>query len=302
MSESSHKELNRQPNHITMARMDFEVVEKRLMYYVLNNIETGINIQPELFNKNVTVKIPISLLGETNYGRIRQAAEKLQTRQIWLKDDPKQKKFDVITPFPRIAANRDHIELTVFSDILPYFLELKSGYTEYKLKAAIALTSKYSQRFYEFLSRWKDTGYWGPVTIEHLKELLFIEDKYSDIYLFKKKVLDIAKKELKKKTEISFEYRLIKEGRRFTKIEFDIYYSPENDEFQKVDEYIRDERSKRCKALLMEEFNILREDILKVILTEKQQEFWKWYHAYKTGKVKAKSNAGGLLLKTLGIY
>ena len=304
MSKNSKiiKVNNRQPNNITMARMDFEVIEKRLMYYVLNNIETGMNVQPELFNKNVTVNIPIKLLGETNYARIRNAAEKLQSRQIWLKDDPKQKKFDVITPFPRIQANREYIELTVFSDILPYFAELKNGYTEYRLKAAIALTSKYSQRFYEFLSRWKDVGYWGPVQIDKLKELLFIEDKYSDIYLFKKKVIDIAKKELAKKTEISFKYNLIKEGRKYTKIEFFITHHPENDDLAKVDEYIKDEKDKRCKTILKEEFNITREDLIKTIVSEKQQDFWRWYHKYKTGVVKVKNNPAGLLLKTLGIY
>ena len=236
---------NRQPNTITMARMDLEVVEKRLMYYVLNNIETGINMQPELFNKNIHVNIPIKLLGETNYTRIRNAAEKLQSRKIWLKDNPKSKEFEVIIPFPKIKANRETIELTVLSDILPYFAELKNGYTEYKLKAAIALTSKYSQRFYEFLSRWKDVGYWGPKSIEEIKEMLFIEDKYSDIFLFKKKVLNVAQKELRKKTEISFEYALIKEGRKYTKIEFFITDRPENDELAGVDEYIKNEKDNR---------------------------------------------------------
>jgi plasmid replication initiation protein len=45
-----------------------------------------------------------------------------------------------------IQANKETTELTGFSEILQYFMELKNGYAEYKLKAAIALTSKYSQR------------------------------------------------------------------------------------------------------------------------------------------------------------
>lgn len=222
-----------QPNHITMAKQEFEVIEKRIVYLTISRLQTGRNVQEELF-KNITVRIPYKELGESNTQRIKAAAASLSEKKIGLKKHniiqldigtkPKKSKgedFDFITPFPRIRnIGREGLEITVFSDVLPYFMELKGGYTEYSLQYALLLKSRYSQCFYEFINRFKDTGVWGPVPVEELKEILSVDTKYKQYGMFKTRVLEVAREEINQITDLEFEYEEILNGRKVEALKF----------------------------------------------------------------------------------
>jgi len=75
--------------------------------------------------------------------------------------------------------------------------------------------SVYAMRFYELLS-----GQKKPLTysIDSLKEMFGISDKYKLVGHFKVKVLDMAKKELDKCSPYTFDYEMNKTGRSFTSV------------------------------------------------------------------------------------
>ena len=75
-------------------------------------------------------------------------------------------------------------------------------------------------RFYELFSKQKK-----PITysIEHIKEIFKIENKYNKITDFERRVLIPAKKELDEKSPYSFKYKAIKTGRKITSILFTPY-------------------------------------------------------------------------------
>lgn len=80
-------------------------------------------------------------------------------------------------------------------------------------------------RFYELLS-----GQKSPLTytIDTLKEMFQISDKYKRAPDFVKYVIDQAKKELDEKSPYSFEYSIIKQGRQFHAIKFYPIAIPKN--------------------------------------------------------------------------
>lgn len=188
------------------------------MYLVINQMDTGFNVQEDLF-KNIEFKIPSKELGESNYSRIREALGKLQGRKITMIDDYKKQRFISIVPFPYVSIDKGSITIKMLGDVVPYFVELKNGFTKYELKAALSLNSVYSQKLYELLSRWKDKKEW-ETEIEELKLLLDASNyRYTD---FRRVCLEPAILEITEKTDLNVSYLAIKIGRKVGAIKFSI--------------------------------------------------------------------------------
>ena len=286
------KKTNTQPNKITLSRQEFNLLEKRIVYCVINQLDPGAN-DKDLF-QNTLVTVPISALGESNYQQIRHATDKLQKRCIHLINNKTE--YLSIVPFPRVyyRGRAGVIDITIFSDIMPHFMELRKGYTRYQLQAAISLTTTVSQKMYELLSRFKDTGIWQKVEIEQLKKMLNIQGKYKMFSNFKRYVLEGTRSELSKKTDISFTYTLHKTSRQYTHISFKIYQNKQTDPFHQVDEHLADDKTKRCLKYL-QEFGITDKAIKNKIVHEQQSEFWVWLYTYRQNTTAIKNPAGHLI-------
>ncbi|RYX83065.1 RepB family plasmid replication initiator protein [bacterium] len=210
------RQYNKQPNIITKSTDEMSVIEKRVMYLAINRMDVGFNIEPNSF-KNLEFKISFSELRETNYDRVKKAFEKLQTRSITLINDNEE--FERIIPFPYVKVKNSLVTLKMFADVVPYFLELKNGFTKYDLAAALMLISVYSQKLYELLSRWADKKEWLVPVLE-LQKLMGAQNyRYAD---FRKRCLIIPIKELNEKTNLSVSWEAEKEGRNVVTIKFKI--------------------------------------------------------------------------------
>ncbi|MBA7532667.1 hypothetical protein ES705_24897 [subsurface metagenome] len=295
----------KQPNKFIETRQEYSYLEKRIIYSIINSLHThtGMNVNRDLF-ENIEVIILLKNLNESNYQRIKQAIVKMQSRGIFLIDNETKQEFDVVIPFPHISyrGREGMVKVLILADMIPYLLELSKGYTRYQLQSALNLNSVISQRMYELLSRFKDTGIWQNVKIIYLKKLLNIEEKYKRFSSFEKYALQASQEELKNKTDISFTYSLRKIGRRYTHIDFYINYDKENDLFKELDSQLQsdqDEKTKRCLKYL-QEFGINDKRLQKIILDEKQSEFWSWLFHYRENKDNI-HNPAGYLKQTLGI-
>ncbi|WP_376296052.1 replication initiation protein, partial [Streptomyces sp. NPDC055966] len=101
----------------------------------------------------------------------------------------------------------------------PYLLQLKREFTSYKLENVVKLKSSYAIRIYELLKQYerlKERSFY----LKDLRKMLGAEDIYPAYGNFKQRVLVPAQKELKAKTDISFEIEEIRTGRRVDKIKF----------------------------------------------------------------------------------
>lgn len=210
------RQYNKQPNIITKSTDDMSLIEKRIMYLVINQLDTGFNIRSDLF-KNMEFQIAFSQLQETNYNRIKNAVKKLQFRALTLIDDDEKEEFLRIIPFPSISIKGGIITLKMMADVVPYFLEIRKGFTKYELAAALALTSVYAQKLYELLSRWKDKKEWF-VSLDELQTLLSATNyTYKD---FRIRCLETGLNELNEKTDLIASYEVEKTGKSVSDIRF----------------------------------------------------------------------------------
>lgn len=136
------------------------------------------------------------------------------------------------------------IELSFDPHLKPYLLELKGNYLLYDRRNILKLKSKFSVRIYQLLKsqeREKENKAVIEYTVDDLRNMLLVDDsgnptnEYSKYYMFKKRVIEQAQKEIKKHTDISFTFEEIKKGRKIHKIRFYVYKNRSKKEETKAD-------------------------------------------------------------------
>jgi plasmid replication initiation protein len=109
----------------------------------------------------------------------------------------------------------------------PFLLNLKKNFSRYHICNILHLKGKYSPRIYEFfISNWNQQTYYDneikkvifSIDLEELKDTLGIPKSYRYNNL-KEQVIEKAKTDFSKYTDISFLYKEIKTGKKVTKLE-----------------------------------------------------------------------------------
>lgn len=108
----------------------------------------------------------------------------------------------------------------------PYLLGLKEYYAQYPLENILAMNSVYAIRVFELLQAKitqktlpKD-GVLVRLTVDEIRAACECEDKFTQFGMFRKKVVDIAKKEIERVTLFTVDFKYVKEGRKV--VAFDI--------------------------------------------------------------------------------
>lgn len=199
-------------------------------------ISDGCKINTTLFgNKEYTIPIKLFLKDEKddNYKEVKKALNRLKNKELTYEDNNIWASLTIIA-LPKIVKYSDTVTFTVDSMIQNALLDFSKGYRKYELTTAMQFESVYAMRFYELMSNQK-----SPITysIEILKEMFLIQNKYERVNDFKKYVLDIAIRELDKCSPYTFTYKMNKTGRSFTSVTFYPKYQPQfrDSELEKKD-------------------------------------------------------------------
>ena len=225
---------------VTTAKYDFSVYEKRILYRLVESVQSelegkkltsGLRIEKTMFDDRV-IHMPLSAFltseDDENYNRVKKALMALRNKTFEY-DDGRQWKLIGIIEKPSFDYRRGWVRFELLPEIYNAILNFSKGFRKYELKTAMEFTSQYSMRFYELMS-----GQKTPLTytIENLKIMFGVENKYKRNPDFIKRILIPAKEELDAKSPYTFEYKLLKEGRAFYAIKF---YPVYQDKFRDED-------------------------------------------------------------------
>ncbi len=245
------KEIVRKNNQLINARYSFSVTESRLILKVL----TLINKDDEEFKTfTVNIKDFVNITkhkGQKEYDRVKNIVDTLCKRTIHI---PMEDGF-LHTSWlssARYFNPQGTVEISIDEKLKPYLLQLKSCFTRYELENVLALKNTYSFRIFELLKQYQSVGK-REIDLEKLKTILQVEKKYKLYNDFRRYVLLRSQKDLKKNTDIFFEFTPVKQGRKVTKIIFTIF---ENPAYKPTTTQIFSEDSKAEKHLSMEEKQI----------------------------------------------
>lgn len=221
---------------LTVARYDANIYAKRILLQIVKanqhylegeKLNGVINIDEDLFrDRYYTLDLKSILLGDEdkNYTRVKKAFADLEVRFLRYDDD------DVYFSIPfimgvKIEKHSGVAKFRMSELVYKAFADYSRGFRKFEFQLTMSFNSVYSIRMYELMS-----GQKNPLTytIENLKEMFGLEDKYKRPRDFIKRVIEPAQTELNEKSPYTFSYRINKKGRLFYSITFIPIFQPEH--------------------------------------------------------------------------
>ncbi|MDM1523839.1 replication initiation protein [Empedobacter sp. 225-1] len=214
-------------SHIfTTSRYQFDVIEKRIMYEVINGMQGmhHANEEPTPEGK-IYDNVIIKSTGDGNFRmklrldnkkynstKIKNSARALMQKTIeWESDGGKviHLRNFIHTVDITTSTGTTTLDFTMNNEIFHLMFDFSKGFRKYDYIVAQSLTSQYSMRLYELISNTEKTL---TYSVERLRQVLSCEDKYvGNTGNLIKKVLVPAQTELYNFAPFCFDYHLMKQ-------------------------------------------------------------------------------------------
>ena len=204
-----------QPNKVTMAGYDFTALERDILYHIQKFIQNSVSysdrVKNTLFGELwLTLSLKDMTSNTRQYRRVIEAAERLRVRFIRIQyiNEKGQEALMTLPPINAIhhAKGSGTLEISITKMAATFLTSLTDGFTKYRLQTALSLRSKYSKRLYELCCRWRDkAGFQIPIS-SFRAMLILPEETYKNAKDLRVQVLEPARKELKERADVFFEY------------------------------------------------------------------------------------------------
>ena len=219
-----NRNIVKQDYHLVNAKYKLNTSEIKFIMTVLAQVD-----KDDVDFKEYEIKISeleAKLQSEQNETRLKQFAKKILSKPL---EVPTNDGWVIFNWFEHIEYLRGHskFKVSISKKLKPYLLELKERFVKYNLKYILPLTSNYSIRLYQLLKEY-ETLTRRTFTVSELQDLLQVPKSLIVYADFKRKVLQVAEKELIDNCDIFFEFEEIKEGRKVNEILFRIKPNPKN--------------------------------------------------------------------------
>ena len=209
-------------NALINASYNLELTEQRLiMLAIINARESGQGITAdsklEIHASDYAKLFNVSI--DASYKALKEAVNNLFNRQFSYTAEYKRTgKTGVVRSrwVSRIFYVDDLglLEITFAPDVVPLVTRLEEHFTSYQAKQVAHLTSKYATRLYELLIAWREVGKVPQIEISTFRNRLgLLENEYTAMSDFKKRVLEPSIKQINEHTDITVTYEQHKKGR-----------------------------------------------------------------------------------------
>ena len=285
-------EIVKKPDELIKMRGTFTESELKLSTYLIAILEhkkyvykISIRNYLEKFDKNIG-----------DFEKLYYTALGLTRKQFKIIDRI-NKRFAIYNFFSRATYENGILTIKFDDELHNYLMLIKDNYLKYNIKYIMILNSKYSIRLYEILkNKFEKTKKFQKtiklnLSVDEIRELLAIPTSYK-YNMFKKRILEKAKEELQNKTDIMFEYKEIRQGKKIVEIEFTIKQNSNvknNDKNKQTDNRIQQQQTEQKE----------QQHIKKQVKKETQNDFKAWKaELIKKGNIIIQLNDKNFELKT----
>ncbi|PGP18670.1 initiator RepB protein [Bacillus cereus] len=212
-------DLVRKGNPLVEASYKLGLLEQKLIITVASRINKN-DAADTTYRVNIKEFCDLMGVKTTNkYSELKKITFELMRKVFQIKLNEKTLQ---VAWFSAVIYNdrEGSVDFQFSSFIKDYLFELQKNFTTYQLRNVVGLKKTYSIRLYEILKRHTFPIKEKTFNLEELKKMLGVEGEYDLYGNFKARVLKPAQKELKEKTDISFEYTEIKKARKVESIHF----------------------------------------------------------------------------------
>ena len=215
-------------NALINASYNLDLVEQRLILLAIIEAREsgkGINANDPLTIHAESYINQFSAHRNTAYQALKDACDDLFARQFSYQS--LSEKGNIQNHRSRwvsevIYVEKEAIVKLIFSPaIIPLITRLEEQFTKYDIEQVSDLSSAYAVRLYELLIAWRSTGKTPVIEIQEFRKKLGVLDtEYKQMNDFKKRVLEIAIKQINEKTDIKVKVEQHKTGRTISGFSF----------------------------------------------------------------------------------
>lgn len=213
-------------NSLIDASFNLSLVEQRLMLLAIVEARELDKLTPDtpIEVKATAYRDQYKTDESEAYKQLADATKQLFNRQFSYLDKFKGEDCITVARWVNRASylnDKGTVVLYMSSEVISMISRLEANFTQYLLEQVSDFKSKHSIRLYELLIKYRDIGTSKKFEIAELRSKLGLEDtEYKVTADFKKRVLDVAIKEISDKADIQIKYDQFKEGRTISHILF----------------------------------------------------------------------------------
>ncbi len=191
------------------------------------------------------------------YKLIKEAMIDIFTHPIILSND-RTEKFTIFNWFSDADYDKGILSISFSQKIIPYIKDLKSNYVSYNINNILGLKGKYIIKLYNILkdrleiAKRYDRPLDFELSVDELRKILNLPASYACSGI-KLRILKKAQKQFTEYTDISFEIKEIKTGKKVTRLKFifkDNISKNYTEKLEKNQENTRQKQKKLKKSLI----------------------------------------------------
>jgi len=217
-SKISADNLITKSNQLIEAAYKLNEIEQKIILTLISLVQPN---DKEFQSYTFTIKDFIKLIGGNSNTRYKELEEITRNMLAKIYEIRFEERLVQVQWLSQADYNykKGTIELTLHKFLTPYLLELKKEFTSYHLKNVSKLKGHYSIRIYELLKQYERLQE-RTLTMEDLRHKLGATSIYPAYGNFKQRVILPSQKQINKKSDITFEFQEIKQGRAVKEIKF----------------------------------------------------------------------------------
>ncbi len=245
ISEKDSADFLYKSNSLINSKYNISLIQARFIAFMSSLINA---YDDDFFTYSIRVPTILNFLeiDRKNLNWLSESLKQLLTTMICLQNSEKVEEYTTFLSHFRLDKANDILEFSFHSSLKPHYLKLKNNFTKLKLEQYNRFESVYTLRFYEWLEynislydTYKNPKYSNiEISVDellekftssynHKKKKFEIPGSYKQYKNFKGKVLEVAKNELKSKSDIYFEYKEIKVNRAVKSLVITIFKNEE---------------------------------------------------------------------------
>lgn len=203
-------------NQVVEASYTLTTIEQRLILSAIAQVPKGEEVSDDVLYPLFTEDL-IKLGGDkkASHKEFKEAVNRLYERSIVLRDGDESDSFRWIQ---EKVFNGPSMAFVRFSKpILPFLSNLKAEFTKYLESDIVGMSSPYAIRIYELMMQYRSIGK-REISLEDLRWMFQLQDKYPVWADLKKRVIDQATKEINEHSPYQLTIEPKKTGRKITSI------------------------------------------------------------------------------------
>jgi hypothetical protein len=210
----------KQSNHLTFSSKTFNEEQRRIFYEVIRQAQNMPEVeeiyQHEMFTQRVDIPIKNVLTPKSkDYEGVWDAAYDMMQRPLMLNYTDGRRVAATLFSVVSMESAKGCISVYVNSIVWQLLVNVSKNYTKYDLELARILPTTAAMTLYEIVAYQII-----PLTfsIDFLKNMLGMDNEYPNNSHFIKYVVEASKKYIDKYSNKTFEYEVIKEGRKIVAV------------------------------------------------------------------------------------